>query len=44
METDLELRVVVESVEIEGCVYKPAQAHRITGPGPLPQLNFVLSR
>jgi hypothetical protein len=32
METGLELRLVVESVEIEGCVYKPAQAHRITGP------------
>ena len=44
METDLELRVVVESVEIEGCVYNPAQAHRITGPGTLPQSNFVLSR
>ena len=32
MESGLELRLVVESVEMEGCVYKPAQAHRITGP------------
>lgn len=31
MERDLELRVVVESVEFEGCLYKPAQAHLITG-------------
>jgi hypothetical protein len=30
MEGGLQLRLVVESVEIEGCVYKPAQAHRIT--------------
>jgi hypothetical protein len=32
LERDLEFRLVVESVEFGGCVYKPAQAHRITGP------------
>jgi hypothetical protein len=30
MESSLELRAVVESVELADCIYRPAQAHRIT--------------
>lgn len=32
LQSDLELRFVVESVEFGACVYKPAQAYHITGP------------